>query len=228
MATSNFTQGANGAKWSLIGNTIYGNRNDVVDGPRKIYQAWQLFYPVQRIVFKQIAKKFTFMYDLSGLQYPEYPHTALIGHDSSGALATDTTRQWGLENSNNFVVGDFNFQGPTFNSFLFTLPLQKSTAATPYYYLAARNYSPTEKSQVLMRFSLTNLYDYGYVSMADLSNEIIISQTASNTFTPDYYRSLNAFNSNFVIGSNGQIFGSNVVQGYAGSNFSNVTGFGDF
>lgn len=64
--------------------------------------------------------------------------------------------------------------------------------------------------------------------MTDLSNEVIIAQTSSNEFNPDYYASLNAFNSNFIIGSNGKIFGSNIVQGYAGSNLSNVTGFGDF
>jgi len=226
--TSNFTQGANGAKWFLVGDTIYGNRNDIVDAPRKINQAWQLFYPVQRIVMKQVAKNFTFLNDLSGLKYPEYPHTALIGYNSESTLMADTTNQWGLENSNNFAVGDFNFRGPTFNSYLFTFPLQKSTNSNPYYYLAARNYSPTEKSQVLIRFSLTNLYDYGYVTMTDLSNEVIVAQSQSNLFNPDYYRSLVGFNSNFVIGSNGQIFGANIVQGYAGSNFSNVTGFGDF
>jgi hypothetical protein len=111
---------------------------------------------------------------------------------------------------------------------LFTFPLQKSTAEKPYYYMAVRNYSPTEKSQVLMRISLTNLYDFGYVSMTDLSNEIMTLQSQSNLFNPEYYKSLVGFNSNFVIGSNGQIFGANVVQGYSGSNFSNVTGFGDF
>ena len=226
--TSNFTQGANGSKWSLVGSTIFGNRNDIVDAPRKIYQGWQLFYPVQRITFTQVSKNFTFMYDLSGLKYPEYPHTAIIGYDSASSLAADTTLRWGLENSSNFTVADFGFRGPTFNSFLFTFPLQKSTTEKPYYYLAVRNYSPTEKSQVLMRFSLTNYYNYGYVSMTDLSNEVVVSQTSSNLFDPDYYASIKAFNSNFVIGSNGQIFGANVIQGYAGSNFSNVTGFGDF
>lgn len=226
--TSNFTQGANGAKWFLVDKVIYGNRNDVVDAPRKINQAWQLFYPVQRITMTQVSKNYTFLYDLSGLQYPEYPHTALVGYDSVSSLTADTSNQWGLENSNNFAVADFGFRGPNFNSMLFTFPLQKSTAEKPYYYIAARNYSPTEKSQVLMRISLTNLYDFGYVSMTDLSNEIMTLQTQSNLFNPEYYKSLVGFNSNFVIGSNGQIFGANVVQGYSGSNFSNVTGFGDF
>lgn len=226
--TSNFTQGANGAKWSLVGNVLYGNRNDVVDSPRKIYQAWQLFYPVQRIVFKQISKNFSFMNNYTGLEYPEYPHTAIIGYNSQSAMLTDICGQWGLESSSNFEVADFALRGQTFNSFLFTFPLQPSTPANPYYYLAIRNYSPTEKSQVLLRTSLTNRYDFGYISMTDLSNEVIVAQSSSNLFNPDYYASLNAFNSNFVIGSNGRVFGANIVQGYAGSNLSNVTGFGDF
>jgi len=226
--TSNFTQGANGAKWSLVDNVLYGNRNDVVDSPRKIYQGWQLFYPVQRIVFQQISKNFTFLNSYTGLEYPEYPHTSIIGYDSQSKMMTDICGQWGLESASNFSVADFKFSGTTFNSFVFTFPLQKSTPANPYYYLAIRNYSPTEKSQVLLRTSLTNRYDYGYISMTDLSNEVIVAQTHSNDFNPDYYASLNAFNSNFVIGSNGKIFGSNIVQGYAGSNLSNVTGFGDF
>jgi hypothetical protein len=226
--TSNFTQGANGSKWSLVGNILYANRNDIVDAPRKIHQSWQLFYPVQRIVLTQVAKNYTFLSDLSGLQYPEYPHTALIAYGSESTMLADIDHKWGLENSNNFLVADFQFRGPTFNSFLFTVPLQKTTGSNPYYYIAVRNYSPTEKSQVLTRFSLTNLYDFGYLSMADLSNEIILTTTNSNEFNPDYYKVLTAFNSNFIIGSNGEVFGENVVQGYAGSNISSVTGFGDF
>jgi hypothetical protein len=122
-------------------------------------------------------------------------------------------------------VADFAFQGTTFNSYLFTMPLE---ARNDPYYLAVRNYSPTEKSQVLMRFSLTNLYDYGYVSMSDLSDEVVVSQSSSNMFSPDYYNSLTNFNSNFIFGPKGKIFGANVIAGYSGSNFSNVTGFGDF
>ena len=226
--TSNFTQGANGAKWSLAGNILYGNRNDVVDSPRKIYQAWQLFYPLQRIVYKQIAKNFTFLNTYTGLEYPEYPHTSIIGYNSCSTMVADISGRWGLESSNNFSVADFGFRGINFNSFVFTFPLQKSTPANPYYYLALRNYSPTEKSQVLLRTSLTNRYDYGYITMGDLSGETPLLATSSNQFDPDYFTSLSNFNSQFIIGSNGRIFGANVVQGYAGSNISNVTSFGDF
>lgn len=225
---SNLTQGGNGAKWSLIGNQLYGNRNDIVDGPRKINQAWQLFYPVQRVVFRRIAKNFTFMHTLSNLQYPEYPHTALIGYDASANITADTSRRWGLESSGNFVVADFSFSGNTFNSYAFTFPLKPNTVSKPYYYLAVRNYTPTEKSQVLLRFSLNNRYDFGYVSLQDISNEIIFKQANSNLFDPDYFSALDSFNQNFIIDSNGKIFGSNVVQGFPGSNFSNITGFGDF
>jgi hypothetical protein len=227
-AASNLTTGANGSKWSLFNSTLYGNRDNTVDGPRRVATAWQLFYPVQRTVLRQIKKDFTTIHDLSGLQYPEYPHTALIGYNSLSSLQTDIGGRWGLESSGNFVVADFRQRGQIFNSYLFTFPLTPSSPASPYYYLAVRNYSPTEKSQVLMRFALPNQYDFGYVSMADISNEIVLSQTASNQFNPEYWSALNTFNTPFVIDSNGRVFGSNIVDGFVGSNISSVTGFGDF
>ena len=226
-ATTQF-QGGNGSKWYLLGNTLYGSRNDTVDAPRKVRQSWQTFYPMQRIVFKQIAKNFTFMHNVDQMTYPEYPHTVMLGYNSEDALMADISGQWGLESSSNFMIADTKFSGNTFNSYFFTFPLEASTPSTPYYYLAVRNYSPTEKSQVLMRFSLNNKYDFGYVSFSDISDEIQTSVSTSNQYTPEYYASLQGFNSNFIFGSNGHVFGSNVVQGFPGSNFSNVTGFGDF
>ena len=226
--TSNFTQGANGAKWSLVGNILYGNRNDVIDSPRKIYQGWQLFYPLMRITYRQIAKNFTFLNTYTGLTYPEYPHTCIIGYDSYPKMIADISGRWGLESSSNFVVADFDFRGTTFNSFLFSFPLQVSTPSNPYYYLAIRNYSPTEKSQVILRTSLTNQYDYGYTTLGDLSGEVPLLATSSNTFNPNYFWSLSNFNAQFVIDSNGKLFGANVIQGYAGSNLSNISGFGQF
>jgi len=227
VATSNFTQGANGAKWSLVGNTLYGNRNDVVDSPRKIYQAWQIFYPVMRVVFRQISKNFTFLNNRDSLDYAEYPHTCMIGYNSYSTMVADISGQWGLESSNNFNVADFGFRGSIFNSFMFTFPLQKSTGSNDYY-LAIRNYSPTEKSQVLLRTSLTNQYDFGYTTMTDLSGEVPLLSTSSNMFNPDYFTALSNFNSQFIIGSNGRTFGANIIAGFAGSNFSNITGFGQF
>jgi hypothetical protein len=227
VATSNFTQGANGAKWSLVGNTLYGNRNDIVDSPRKIYQAWQIFYPLMRVVFRQISKNFTFLNNRDSLDYAEYPHTCMIGYNSYSTMVADISGRWGLESSNNFSVADFGFRGSIFNSFMFTFPLQKSTGSNDYY-LAIRNYSPTEKSQVLLRTSLTNQYDFGYTTMMDLSGEVPLLSTSSNMFNPDYFTALSNFNSQFIIGSNGKTFGANIIAGFAGSNFSNVTGFGEF
>jgi hypothetical protein len=225
-ATSNLFPGPNGGLWALRGAILYGNRNDSVDSPRKIDQAWQLFYPVQRITFTQVAKNFTFMRDLSGLDYAEYPHTAIIGYTSSGKLLSDISGRWGLESSSNFTVADFGFSGEYFNGSVVSFPLQRSASNTNY--LAIRNYSPTEKSQVLLRCSLNNRYDFGYVTMTDISNEVVTAATLSNLFNPDYYAQLLGFDYNFIFGPSGHVFGANTVQGFNGSNFSNVTGFGDF
>jgi hypothetical protein len=223
-----FYAGANGGLWTVFGDVPYGNRFDFLDAPRFVDTAWQIFYPAQRTVFRQIAKNFSFMYDLSGLTWPEFPHTALIAYDSASKLAADTGTQWGLESSGNFVVADFRFSGYTFNSKIFTVPLYPTTPSNPYYYLAVRGYSPTEKSQVLMRFSLTNRYDLGFMSLGDVSNEIVLAQTDSHLFAPEYASLLASFNSNFIFDSNGVTFGGGVIPGYGGSNFTNVTGFADF
>ena len=217
--------GANGGLWTNIDDVLYGNRNDSADAPKTTGQAWQMFYPAQRIVFKQVAKNFTFMNDLSGLKYAEYPHTALVAYNSQSKFIADTSGQWGLESSSNFEVADFSFSGFYFNSRVFTLPLQPNKD----YYLAVRGYSPTEKSQTLMRFNLTNRYDFGYTGLGDISNEIIMISTMNTSkFAPDYAASLQTFNSNFIFGSNGITFGAGVVPGYGGTVLSNVTGFPDF
>ena len=217
--------GANGGLWTNIGDVMYGNRNDSADAPRTSGQAWQMFYPAQRIVFKQVAKNFTFMNDLSGLNYAEYPHTALIAYNSRSKLLTDTSGQWGLESSSNFTVADFAFSGNYFNSRVFTVPLKPNTD----YYLAVRGYSPTEKSQVMMRFNLTNRYDFGYTGLGDISDEIVMISTMNTSkFAPDYAASLQNFNSNFIFGSNGITFGAGVIPGYGGTLLSSITGFPDF
>jgi hypothetical protein len=214
--------GALGGKWVTIGSTIYGNRNDSADAPFTISQAWQIFYPTQRILFTQVAKNFTFMQDRKNLQYPEYPHTAIAAYDSSANFAADISGRWGLESASNILVADFAFSGQVFNASVLSVPLQPGGE----YKVAVRNYSPTEKSQVLLRCSLNNRYDFGYVTMVDISNDIVASATQSNVFSPEYYKAITAFNSNFVFAS--KTFGANIIQGFNGSNFTNVTGFGDF
>jgi hypothetical protein len=227
--------GANGAQWANIFKTIYGNRNNPVDGPRKALAAWQLFNPVHKIVFHQIAKNFSFLLDLSGRKYPEYPHTAITVYDSSGAFTHDTNGKWGLESSNNYISGDFNSSGYYFNAYDYIVPLNDNRASDDYYYMSIRNYFPTEKSQVTLRVSAPNKYTFGYVSASNLSSEISTAKQVVSTYSlynrywdTEYVHSILEFNSNFTFDSNGKVFGAGVIPGFAGVNISSVTGFGDF
>ena len=217
-------QGPMGSKWAFA-DTLYANRNNSTDAPKMFTPAWQIFYPTQRLVFKQIANNFSFMRNRTGIEYPEYPHTAISVYDSLTKLRADIgtgNGKWGLESSSNFLVADYRFSGELFNASIFSVPLQPNTT----YYTTLRNYTPTEKSQAILRCSLPNKYDFGYVKLVDLSGEIAITASSSNLFAPNYYASLTGFNSNFVLSS--ITFGANIIQGFNGSNFSNITGFGDF
>jgi hypothetical protein len=236
--------GGGGAKWWVLGNTIYGNRNDIVDAPTGIGNAWQIFYPTQRIVLTQLSRNFTYMNDLSSVGiYNEYPHTNVFVYPSLSNCYADISSEpvfrpdggggsnivgggqmWGMENSSNYIAAAVDFRGYGFNSFLLAAQLQSN--AEPYV-IAVRNYSPTEISQVMLRVSLPNRYDFGYVTFRDLSNEPVLYQSQAGSFGVNYATVLNGFNSNFIFDSNGHVFGSNQVLGYNGSNFSNVTGFGD-
>jgi len=218
-------QGANGAKWAFA-DTIYANRNNAADAPKAITPAWQIFYPTQRLVFTQTANNFSFMQDRTGIEYPEYPHTAITVYDSLSKLradiGNDISGKWGLESSSNFLVGDYRFSGQEFHAEIFSVPLEPGKI----YYVTLRNYTPTEKSQAILRCSLPNKYDFGYVKLSDLSGEVAIAATSSTLFAPDYRESLIGFNSNFLVSS--ITFGANIIQGFNGSNLSNITGFGDF
>ena len=203
---------------------IWGNRGDSADFKVSITNAHQIFYPTQRIVMRKIAREYNPIKDLSGLEFPEYPHTAMFAYDSTSNYISDiSANKWGLETK--FMVSDTNFSGYNFNACVLDVPLFNQS---DYYYLAVRGYSPTEKSQVMVRFSLPNRYDFGYVRLIDLSNEILLSQTKPALFNSNYTNVINLFNNNFIFDSNGRVFGSNIIQGYAGSNYSNVVGFGDF
>jgi hypothetical protein len=228
--------GANGASWALIGNTLYGNRFDKVDAPKRISQMWQVFYPVNRIVFHQISKNFDSFKDLSGIEYAEYPHTAIAVYDNSENLIRDIGEKWGLESPANFNSGDFAFSGFYFNAYDYAIPVNDNRASDDFYYMTIRGYSPTEKSQVMLRVSAPNKHTFGYITPTDLSGEISTAKyvSVSNDYKYTYYwdkryqTSILGFDSNFIIDSNGKIFGEGVIQGYAGSNISSVTGFGDY
>jgi hypothetical protein len=233
---TSFHSGANGASWALIGNTLYGNRFDKVDAPKASAQMWQVFYPVNRIVFHQISKNFDSFSDLSGLTYPEYPHTSVAVYDNSRNLIRDIGTKWGLESPSNFNAGDFNYSGFYFNAYDYAIPLKDNRSSSDFYYMTLRGYSPTEKSQVMLRINAPNRYTFGYVTPMDLSGEISTAKYVSTTsdykytyyWDKRYQNSILGFDSNFIIDSNGKTFGGGVIQGYAGSNISSVKGFADY
>jgi hypothetical protein len=219
-----FNEANNTSTQTLQYDSIWGNRGDAADFKVTIANAYQIFYPTQRIVMTKIARSYNPITDSS--DPPEYPHTAVFAYDSLSNFVTDiSSNKWGLES--NYLTADASLKkGFTFGACDLNIPLNSNT--TPYY-LALRNYSPTEKSQVMLRFSLPNRYDFGYVTIHDLSNEIFLAQTQPALFNSNYANVITAFNSNFIFTrSNGHVFGTNIVPGYAGSNFSNVNGFGDF
>ena len=233
---TSYHPGANGASWAFIGNTLYGNRFDKVDAPKAVSQMWQTFYPVSRIVFHQISKNFDNFKDLTGLEYPEYPHTSVAVYDNSSNLMADVDGKWGLESPTNFNAGDFNYSGFYFNAYDYAIPLKDNRTSSDFYYMTVRGYSPTEKSQVMLRLTAPNRYTFGYITPTDLSGEISTAKYVSTTsdykytyyWDKRYQNSILGFDSNFIIGSNGKTFGAGVIQGYAGSNISSVTGFGDY
>ncbi len=214
------------AELNLTYDSIWGNRGDSLDFPINISNAYQIFYPTQRIVMTKVARSYDPITDISGLTYPEFPHTQMFVYDTLEKYQADLSgNKWGLESPSNYLVSDTTFSGYYFNAATLDVPLFSNVNS---YYLALRNYSPTEKSQVMMRFSLPNQYDYGYLRFIDVSNEIVLASTTKTLFNSNFANSLDSFNSNFIFGSNGRVFGSNLLTGFAGSNLSNVAGFGDF
>jgi hypothetical protein len=241
----NLVGGALGSKWAFFSQPAYiwGNRNDQEDAPVLVQNAWQIFYPTTKIVLRKLANQVNPITDLSGLQYPEYPHVQMFAYNTRAGLVNDisnsTNPKWGFEssggllptnlnnlNSNGYLVSDVNFSGYYFNSYIFNVPLlPNSNTPEPYYYLAIRNYTPSEKSQVLLRFNMPQRYDFGFVRLRDLSNEPLFAVANPGQFNPTYFTALSNFNSNFILSNVN--FGYNPTQNIAGSNITSV-GFGDF
>jgi hypothetical protein len=261
LVPQNIVGGALGSKWVFFTTDpyIWGNRNDREDAPVLVQNAWQIFYPTTKIVLRKLANATNPITDLSGLQYPEYPHSQMFVYNTKQAFVNDISyntytynpssntsnfsnprlSQWGYElsggllptnkfnlNSNGYLVSDTTFSGYYFNSYIFNVPLlPNSNTPEPYYYLAVRNYTPSEKSQVLMRFNLPQRYDFGFVRLRDLSNEWVDLSNNAGAFNPSYYTALSNFEYSFRFQN--QNFGYNPTQNISGSNITS-TGFGYF
>ncbi len=218
--------GYNNSRWLITEKGapyVWGNRNNTYDLTFQVNAAWQIFYPFQKVVLKQVNNAYNPITDLNYIDYPEYPHTSLFYYENYNSMCNDIFYKWGVESKSNFKVANVNAGGFYFNSYLFNVPVQQ-TSGSNYQYLAIRNYSPTERSQVMVRFFLPNLYDHGYVTFNDLIDEISTAKsgTEDNLFNPTYRESLlqfdNQFDASVATDISGRFWGADLIPGFKGSN----------
>jgi hypothetical protein len=223
---TSITNGYAGSFWLTASNQInlWGARNTEVDLTGSVGTAWQIFYPFQKVVLEQVANSYNAITDLTLLNYPEYPHTAMFYYRDGVKYDRDTKQRWGLENNSNFIVGDSKMEGYYFNSYIFNVPLVASSN-TDYQYLTVRGYSPTETSETLIRFVLPNRYDFGYPTQLDLITEIALWSNSPQLFNSNYGSVLSNFNNSFI--QSNSYFGLGLLANFGGSNYdtSNFQGF---
>lgn len=186
----------------------------------------QVFYPTHKITMIKNGSIQTPITNTGDtLTYPSYQHTNMFFYKNFSSLVNDISGQFAMEKAANFSHSDA-FSGYNFNSFISNINLQPADTADnedSYNYLAIRGYSPTEKFQSILRFYLPQRYDFGFISLLDLSNEQQVIANFSNV-NPKYKSLLSLFNSSF---STNRVYGSVGMPGFSGSNIS-TTGFGDF
>uniref|UniRef100_A0A6C0AMJ1 Uncharacterized protein n=1 Tax=viral metagenome TaxID=1070528 RepID=A0A6C0AMJ1_9ZZZZ len=186
----------------------------------------QVFYPTHKISLTKTGSLANPIIQTGDTEtYPSYQHTEMFLYKSFSSLVTDIDGKFAMEKARNFSYSD-SFSGYNFDSYISNINLDPSdTSANPdsFNYLAIRGYSPTESFQSLVRFYLPQRYDYGYITLLDLSNEQQKIANLTNV-NPDYRASLSLFNSVF---STNSVYGSVGIPGFYGSNISTVS-FGDF
>lgn len=217
--------------WHIQGSsnlsTIYGARlSSPYDFNVTTTFANQVFYPTHKVVLIKTASSANPITDVTDITtYPSYTHTEMFFYNNFSTLTNDIQGKFGSENSNNFVNMDSS-SGYFLDSYINNISLEKSGPILnddSFNYLAVRAYSPSESFQTLLRFYLPERYDFGYVSLKDISGEISTLRSATNV-NPDYSRILTAFHSSFAIT---RTFGSVGLPGFSGSNLSSMN-FGDF
>lgn len=209
---------------------IYGVRfNSVYDYSPVTSFANQIFYPTHKIILtktKSLINPINNTIDTS--TYPSYQRTQMFFYKNYSKMINDISGQFAMEKSSNFAYSDTQFSGYDFNSYIDNISLEKSTNYSnndnnSFNYLAIRAYSPSETFQTLVRFYLPQRYDFGYISLKDLSNELLNITTESQV-NPHYLSFLNTFNQAF---STNRLYGATGLPGFLGSNIS-TTSFGDF
>jgi hypothetical protein len=190
-----------------------------------------------KIVFDKIANAPIPIVDKTNIEPPEYYHTNMFIYTNPVSLSNDIASGWGKESPCNYYVCDTQFNGFQFNSYIENVPLE----ADCNYYVAIRGYTPSEQFETLVRFYLPNRYDFRWLTLTDISGEILtVMDYMSNNngltppdFNPQYAYSLVNFNRPFV---GPHIYGENIVPGFFGissnvvhrhSNVVGWIGFGD-
>jgi len=220
--------------WHLQGtqnlSTIYGVRlTSPYDFSIVTNFANQIFYPTHKITLRQTALGINPITNTTDLAtYPSYSRTQMFFYRNFSTLKRDIDGQFGLEKSSNFAYSDTKFSGYFFNSFIDNINMPESTNfnnanADSFNYLAIRAYSPSETFKTLVRFYLPGRYDFGYISIKDLSNEVLTLQGNSNV-NAEYLTVLGIFTSTFATT---RTYGGTGLPGYSGSNIT-TTGFGSF
>lgn len=171
---------------------IWGNRNQQIDIPGNITPAWQIFYPFQKITLEKVDSNYNPITDLTNINYPEYPHTKIFYYDKEIDYNNDILTSWGLEK--NFTKTDTLFNGNYFNSYIEKFSIDKSVNNSDYKFIVIRGFTPTENSEVLLRFVIPNKYTFGYINNINLINEI---SNNNISFDINYTYTLSNFNNNF-------------------------------
>jgi len=219
--------------WHLQGtqnlSTIYGVR---LESPYDYTPATnfvnQIFYPTHKITLTKKAIYETPIVDTYDLtNYPSYSRTEMFYYNNFSSLMSDVSGSYAIENTSNFAARDTN-SGYFLNSYINNIILNPSplslSDSNSYSYLAIRGYSPSESFKTLVRFYLPNRYDFGYLTLNDLSKEISTITSIQSISNPEYAHVLMLYNTAF---STTQLFGSYGLPGYSGSTIK-TTGFSDF
>jgi len=220
--------------WHLQGtsnlSTIYGARlGSPFDFSIRTQFASQIFYPTHKIGLEQVGggtSPIQNTYDLT--DYPSYPRTQMFFYKNYSTLVADISGQFAMERTSNFTYSDTQFSGYFFNSFIDNINMLSSSNfdnnnTESFNYLAIRAYSPSETFKSLVRFYLPGRFDFGYITLKDLSNEIITLQGNSNV-NPQYLTTLGLFTSSFT---GLRTFGGTGLANFSGLNISSAT-FGNF
>ena len=211
-------------------NTVYGVRlNSPYDFNVNTAFTNQIFYPTHKITLVKTGSLVNPIQNTNdtATPYPSFQHTEMFFYKNYSTMLNDISGCFAQENTSNFAYSDMS-SGYGFNSYIYNINMPVSTDfnndnADSFNYLAIRAYSPSETFQSLVRFYLPQRYDFGYISLKDLSNEQLIVSSISNV-NPDYKAYLTLFNQSF---STNSVYGTTGVPGFSGSNISTVS-FGDF